>query len=167
MLWAIKPSQTRRIRRAVRRRIPICYAKVLKPAAGLRTDRCAPIVSESFPHCACFAGRAKAGHLIILNRMAVLVQNDFCFFGIVNSSQPIGDVCRARRVEGVVTIETIYGEDLLPIVDVRKSQRLDVALSHVDVVVTHDLAEAVTGAIENKIITAVRDPFLLAAERYI
>src|SRR5262245_20558841 len=94
MFSAVQTAQAGWVGAAIRSRIPLRQAEILKPATKLCAYGSSPVISKAFTHCACFFAPAEGRYLVVLNRMTILVQNHFGIFGVINSAKSISDLLR-------------------------------------------------------------------------
>ena len=149
VLVAVDAPQAVRHRRRVRRRVPVGDARLVGRRREVLGDGHGQVVAERLADGAGIGGGAEAGHLVVLHRVAVLVDDDLGVLGVVDAAlaQRDRELAGPLAVEGVVAAELVDAQQLLALVDRRQrraeAQRLDVALGLGDPVVAHRLLELV------------------------
>ena len=151
VLGAVEPAQAVHRAARVRGRVPVGHAGLLERrlVRDRGRDRDGEVVAECLADRARLERGSEARHLVVLDRVAVLVHDHLGVLGVVDAALAVGDrqLLRAVAVEGVVAPELVDAHQLLALVDRRQgrpeSERLDVALRLGHPVVRHHLLELI------------------------
>ena len=130
-----------RLRAAVRHRVPVTERRPHRLGLDVGEEARRQVVAEAFAHRFTFLRRAEPRQLVVLQRVAVFVEDDFSVFRIVHAAGAEGQRLRRRAVERVVVRLPVDMHADRMVEGVGEPEVLDVALCAVDVEVHHDFLE--------------------------
>ena len=141
LLVAVETAEARRLRAAVRDGIPVADGRTHGLRLDVGEEARRQVVAEAFAHRAAFLRRAETGQLIVLQRVAVFVEDDLGVLGVVHAAGAEGQRLRRRAVERVVVGLAVDVDADRVVERVVEPQVLYVALRAVDVEVDHHFLE--------------------------